>query len=98
MEKFILARIAKLQTVDKIMDKMWKTLKGFLRASINVCATSYPQFFAHSLQQALQAIINFTTSSTTTTTAVKYNIFNIKTLEIFHFSGGYESNWCKPVK
>jgi hypothetical protein len=32
MEKFILARIAKPQTVDKIMDKMWKTLKGFLRA------------------------------------------------------------------
>jgi len=44
MEKFILVRIAEPQTVDKIMDKMWKTLKGFLRASINVCATSYPQF------------------------------------------------------
>jgi hypothetical protein len=44
MEKFIPVRNAKLKVMDKIMDKMWKTLKGFLRAAMNVCATPYPQF------------------------------------------------------
>jgi hypothetical protein len=44
MEKFIPVRNAKLKVMDKIMDKMWKTLKGFLRAAMNVCATPYSQF------------------------------------------------------
>jgi len=44
VEKFLPVRNAKLQAMDKIMDKMWKTLKGFLRATINVCATPYSQF------------------------------------------------------
>jgi len=43
MEKFIPVRNAKLQVMDKIMDKMWKTLKGFLRTAMDVCATPYPQ-------------------------------------------------------
>jgi hypothetical protein len=44
VEKFLPVRNAKLRAMDKIMDKMWKTLKGFLRAAMNVCATPYPQF------------------------------------------------------
>jgi len=44
MEKFILARIAKLQTMDKIMDNIWKTLMGFPQLTHN---------FAHNLQQAV---------------------------------------------
>jgi hypothetical protein len=44
MEKFIPVRSAKLQAMDKIMDKVWKTLKGFLRTAMNDCATPYPQF------------------------------------------------------
>jgi hypothetical protein len=48
VEKFLPVRDAKLKAMDKIMDKMWKTPKGFLRAAMNVCATN----FAHSLQQA----------------------------------------------
>jgi hypothetical protein len=44
VEKFIPARIAKLQAVDKIMDKPWKTLKGFPHLTHN---------FAHNLQQAI---------------------------------------------
>jgi hypothetical protein len=45
MEKLIPVRNAKLQAMDKIMDKVWKTLKGFLRTAMNVCATPYPQFW-----------------------------------------------------
>lgn len=44
MEKFIPARIAKQKAVDKIMDKSWKTLKGFPHLTHN---------FAHNLQQAI---------------------------------------------
>ena len=44
MEKFIPARIAKQKAVDKIMDKPWKTLKGFPHLTHN---------FAHNLQQAI---------------------------------------------
>jgi hypothetical protein len=44
MEKFILARIAKLQAMDKIMDKIWKTLMGLPHLTHN---------FDHSLQQAI---------------------------------------------
>jgi hypothetical protein len=43
-KRFIPARIAKLQAVDKIMDKPWKTLKGFPHLTHN---------FAHNLQQAI---------------------------------------------
>jgi hypothetical protein len=41
MEKFILAKIAKLQAVDKIMDKIWKTLMGLPHLTHN---------FDHNLQ------------------------------------------------
>jgi hypothetical protein len=44
MEKFILARIAKLQDVDKTMVKPWKALKGFPYLNHN---------FAHNLQQSI---------------------------------------------
>jgi hypothetical protein len=44
VEKFIPARIAKQKAVDKIMDKPWKTLKGFPHLTHN---------FAHNLQQAI---------------------------------------------
>lgn len=44
MEKLILSRIAKLQVMDKIMYKPWKTLRSLPQLTHN---------FDHNLQQAI---------------------------------------------
>lgn len=47
MEKSIHAGNAKLQAMDKIMDKPWKTLRSFLHLTHN---------FDHNLQQAFPSL------------------------------------------
>jgi hypothetical protein len=47
MEKPIDARTAKLKAMDKIMDKVWKTLRGLPHLTHN---------FDHSLQQAFLSL------------------------------------------
>jgi hypothetical protein len=44
VEKFIPARIAKLQAMDKNVVKLWKTAEGFPQLN---------HIFAHNLQQAI---------------------------------------------